>query len=164
MGVRFLLSPGLKISFLAMALGYGLSGDRSLGDWVETVAYVALLQGSVVFHEVGHVLVADRLGLSVRSVTLTVFGGYTHYEGVMPSPASGGLIAFAGPLASATLATVLLGLRVAVGGDGIGTGLEAFATVGVALNVLIAAINLLPLPSLDGGQIVASLWRSLLHR
>jgi Zn-dependent protease len=77
---------------------------------------------------------------------------------------SEGLVAFAGPLASALLATGLLAARLAVGGSGVDDGLAGVLTFGVATNVVIAVINLLPLPMLDGGRIVASLRQAISHR
>lgn len=152
-------SRGLKIVLPLLLLLYGFgSGDRSLGSWIESVACVALLLTSVGVHELGHVVIVRRLGLTVRSVTLTAFGGLTHYEGTLPSPRSEGLVALAGPLASALLATALLVGRLAVGGSDVEGGVASVLTFGVATNVLIAVINLLPFPTLDGGRIVASFW------
>ncbi len=158
-------SRGLKIFLPLLLLAYGFgSSDRSLASWIESAASVGLLVGSVGVHEFGHVIVVRRLGLTVTSVTLTAFGGLTHYEGVPPSPLSEGLVAFAGPLASALLAGCLLVARLAVGGSDGDGGLASVLGFGVAINVLIAVINLLPLPTLDGGRIVASLWQAISQR
>lgn len=131
---------------------------------MESAACVALLVASVGIHELGHVIVVRRLGLSVRSVTLTAFGGLTHYEGSPPSPLSEGFVAFAGPLASAVVATVLLAAWLAVGGDGEASGLSSVLTFGVGTNVVITVVNLLPLPTLDGGRIVAAAWQAATRR
>ena len=110
-------SRGLKILLPLLLLAYGFgSGDQSFANWLESAGCVALLLGSVAIHEFGHVVVVQRLGLTVKSVTLTAFGGLTHYEGAPPSPMSEGLVAFAGPLASALFAAALLAGLLAVGG------------------------------------------------
>ena len=76
------VSRGLKILLPLLLLAYGFgSGDQSFANWLESAGCVALLLGSVAIHEFGHVVVVQRLGLTVKSVTLTAFGGLTHYEG-----------------------------------------------------------------------------------
>jgi Zn-dependent protease len=158
--VRF--SRGLKVLLPLLLLAYGFgSGEQSLSNWVESAGCVALLLGSVAFHEFGHVLIVRRLGLTVNNVTLTAFGGQTEYEGPPRSSLAQGLIAFAGPFASALLAVVLLAARLSIGGNDVDAGLAGVLTFGVGTNVLVTVVNLLPFPTLDGGQIVGSIWRGL---
>jgi Zn-dependent protease len=160
--VRF--SRGLKIVVPLLLVVYGIGGgESSWRSWLESACCVVLLVASVAVHEVGHVIVIRRLGLTVNQVTLTAFGGLTEYEGMPPSPLGGGLIAGAGPLASAVLAAALLIPRLAVGGSDLGS-VPSVLTFGVATNVLITVVNLLPLPTLDGGQLTASVWRAMTHR
>ncbi len=161
--IRF--SRGLKLVLPLLLLVYGFGGgDQSVGNWIESAGCVVVLFGSVVVHEFGHVLIVLRLGLTVNSVTLTAFGGLTEYEGPDRSSLAQGLIAFAGPLSSAALAIVLLAARLSVGGNDGDEGLAGVLTFGVGTNVLIAVVNLLPFPTLDGGQIVRSLWTGVLRR
>lgn len=158
--IRF--SRGLKLLVPLLLLAYGLgSGEQSSGNWLASAGCVVLLLGSVAVHEFGHVLIVRRLGLTVNGVTLTAFGGLTDYEGPQRSPLAQGLIAFAGPCASALLAVVLLAVRLSVGGNDVDGGLASVLTFGVGTNALITVVNLLPFPTLDGGQIVRSLWRGL---
>lgn len=158
--IRF--SRGLKFLLPLLLLAYGFgSGEQSLGSWLESAGCVALLLGSVAVHEFGHVLVVQRLGMTVNNVTLTAFGGLTNYEGSQQGSLAQGLIAFAGPCASALLAVLLLAARLSVGGNDVDGGLASVLTFGVGTNVLITVVNLLPFPTLDGGQIVRSLWRGL---
>jgi Zn-dependent protease len=158
--IRF--SRGLKLLLPLLLLAYGLgSGEQSLGNWVESAGCVVLLFGSVAFHEFGHVLVVQRLGFTVNGVTLTAFGGLTDYEGSQRSPLAQGLIAFAGPCASALLAVALLAARLSLGGSDVDEGFASVLRFGVGTNALITVVNLLPFPTLDGGQIVRSLWTGL---
>jgi len=158
--VRF--SRGLKLLLPLLLLVYGLGGgEQSLINWLESAACVVLLFGSVAVHEFGHVLVVQRLGFTVKSVTLTAFGGLTEYEGPQRSSLAQGLIAFAGPCTSALLAALFLGARLSLGGNDVDGGLATVLTFGVGTNALITAVNLLPFPTLDGGQIVRSLWRGV---
>jgi Zn-dependent protease len=158
------ISRGLKVLAPLLLLVYGFGGgDSSWRDWLESAACVALLVTSVAAHELGHVLVVRHFGLTVKQVTLTALGGLTEYEGVAPSPSADGLIAGAGPVASVLLAAALLAARLAVGGSGLDS-VPSVLTFGVATNVVIAVVNLLPLPTLDGGQLTASLWRAMTDR
>jgi Zn-dependent protease len=155
------ISRGLKVVAPLLLLVYGFGGgDSSWRDWLESACSVALLVASVAVHELGHVVVVRQLGLTVKQVTLTAFGGRTEYEGAPPSPLGDGLIAAAGPLASALLAAALLAARMAIGGADLDS-VPSVLTFGVATNVVITLVNLLPLPTLDGGQLTASLWRAM---
>ncbi len=165
-GVPFAIqfSRGLKIVGPLLLVVYGIGGgESSWRSWLESACCVVLLVASVAVHEAGHVIVIRRLGLTVKRVTLTAFGGLTEYEGIPPYPLGGGLIAGAGPLASAMMAVALLIARLAVGGSDLDS-VPSVLTFGVATNVVIAVVNLLPLPTLDGGQLTASLWRAMTHR
>lgn len=115
------------------------------------VAGVAVM-GCVFVHEASHVLVALRRGLSVRSIRLYMFGGYSVIDGV-PSPRTELLVAGVGPLAS-----ILLGLLILVGPFFLGSESLLGATLwalGIA-SVAIGVFNLLPGFPLDGGRIVRS--------
>lgn len=109
--------------------------------------------GCIFVHEVTHVVTARRRGLSVRSIRLLMFGGYSVIDGV-PSPRTELLVAAAGPVASLLLGLVFLAGSYAVGADSlVGSTLLA---VGFA-SVAIGAFNLLPGFPLDGGRVVRSL-------
>jgi Zn-dependent protease len=158
------ISRGLKVLAPVLLVAYGLGGgDGSWRNWLESASCVALLVGSVAVHEMGHVILARHLGLTVKQVTLTAFGGLTEYEGVTPSPLGDGLIAAAGPLASALLAATLLATRLAIGGSDV-ESVPSVLTFGVFTNVVITLVNLVPLPTLDGGMLTASLWKAMTHR
>ncbi len=108
--------------------------------------------GLVFVHEASHVLVALRRGLSVRSIRLYMFGGYSVIDGV-PSPRTELLVAGAGPFASVMLGAAIMAGPYLLGRDG------AFASTVWALGLASLAIgmfNLLPGFPLDGGRIVRS--------
>jgi len=104
----------------------------------------------VFIHEASHVLVAIRRGLSVRSIRLNMFGGYSVIDGV-PSPTTEFLVAGAGPAAS-----LLMGLVIMSGSYLFGTDTLAGASMwalGLA-NIVLGLANLLPGFPLDGARIV----------
>ena len=111
-------------------------------------------------HELAHSLVARRYGVPVTSITLWALGGVSELGGEPPTARADLRIAAAGPAASLAAGLIFGGLAAAVraaGGPGI-----AIAALGwlAAMNVLLAAFNLLPGAPLDGGRILrAFLWR-----
>jgi Zn-dependent protease len=68
-------------------------------------------------------------------------------------------VAAAGPASNfaMALAWVVLAIAAAPGGLWASTGLSFMARVGVEINLLLMALNLLPIPPLDGGRIAVSL-------
>ena len=104
----------------------------------------------VFIHEASHVLVALWKGLSVRSIRLYMFGGYSVIDGV-PSPTTEFLVAGAGPVAS-----LLLGGMFMAGSHLVGTDMligETLWALGLA-NLALGVANLLPGFPLDGARIV----------
>jgi Zn-dependent protease len=126
---------------------------------------------SVFFHELGHGVVARRLQVPVRQITLWAFGGFTHFERPIETPRHDVLISLAGPLANAILAALswpvsawLVGwLRLAAQGELphplLVRYLGAVAVALLAINLVLAVTNILPIYPLDGGRIL----RAVLH-
>lgn len=109
--------------------------------------------GCVFLHEASHVVVARRRGLTVRSIRLYMFGGYSVIDGV-PSARTEFLVSIAGPVVSVSLGLLLLSGPLLLGGDTpVGAAMWA---LGLA-NVTIGVFNLLPGFPLDGGRIVRSM-------
>jgi Zn-dependent protease len=130
-----------------------LSPEASL----ESIGILAVLGGlgvvgCVFVHEASHVLVALKRGLSVRSIRLYMFGGYSVIDGA-PTPRTEFLVAGVGPLASLLLGLAFLAGPYFLGADSlIGSTSWALGLASVAIGVF----NLLPGFPLDGGRIVRS--------
>lgn len=116
--------------------------------------------GSLVLHELGHSLVARRMGRPARQIQLLIFGGVAD-PGHAPDRPDGDLrIALAGPLLSLMLAGLAAGIwRVAAA-----RGSHGLAMTGQWLsliNLSLGLVNLLPGLPLDGGSVLRSLlWRA----
>lgn len=116
--------------------------------------------GSLVLHELGHSLVARRIGRPAQQIQLLPFGGVPD-PGHVPGRPDGDLrIALAGPLVSLMLAGLAAGIwRVAAA-----RGSHGLAMTGqwlCLINLSVALVNLLPGLPLDGGSVLRSLlWRA----
>ncbi|MGO1054690.1 site-2 protease family protein [Crossiella sp. CA198] len=117
-------------------------------------AFAVLLAASVLLHELGHVVVALRLGLPVRRVRLQLLGGAAELMRTPTRPGQEGWVAAAGPAVSVGLAALAgLGLLLVPGG---GVLWLLIAQLAVA-NAAVAVINLLPGLPLDGGRVLRAL-------
>jgi Zn-dependent protease len=140
--------------------------------YTTTVVSVLLLFASLIVHELGHALVARRLGIGVKRIDLFLFGGLTQMSRDAQSPGEDFKIAVAGPLATLGVILVCLGIDVAL----VGTHrlyhavlLESDITITpvllclswlVPMNILLLIFNIVPAFPLDGGRIARSVvWR-----
>ncbi len=132
------LSFLLLLAFVFFAFG-GLAG----------VVLVCLAFGSVLLHELGHAVVARRLGVQVSGIELSFFGGAAKMV-QLPKTANHELaIAAAGPAVSLALGGAALALASL-------THVGLFAWLGWT-NLVIAGFNLIPALPMDGGRILRAL-------
>jgi Zn-dependent protease/predicted transcriptional regulator len=128
---------------------------------------------SVLLHELGHAVVARRLGITVRGIRLFVFGGIAELGSEPRKPSHEILIALAGPAVTLGLVVLFelgLGLLLAGGvarwelSDGIFGKVEGETRLvtGAAgllfylgfINAVLLMFNLLPAFPLDGGRVL----------
>lgn len=145
--ITVLVAPRFELQVLGVEGGaaYAVAG-----------AYVVLLYLSVVAHELSHSLVARRLGLSVRRITLHLLGGQSELD-EPPTPGKQALVAAAGPGISLVIGAASLGVHQVLDDHSVVWALTFALGVG---NLLLGVFNLLPGLPLDGGQILRALvWR-----
>lgn len=112
--------------------------------------------GSILFHEVGHALMARSFGVRCRMIVLHLFGGAAFIEDNFPTPKSEFLIALAGPVASFVLC---LGLFLSAAF--LPAELAPLLVMLSVANFMLGAFNLVPAFPLDGGRILRSaLWKA----
>jgi Zn-dependent protease/CBS domain-containing protein len=144
-----------------LATGYfprALPDLPAAAHWANGLLAAFLLFVSVLLHELSHSFVAMAHGLSVRGITLHVFGGVSHLEDEAPSPRAEFLIAVVGPLTSFAIAAVLWVIRAA--GVVQPGWARAVVTYLVLVNVAVGIFNLVPGFPLDGGRLLrAALWK-----
>jgi Zn-dependent protease len=156
-----------------------LSGSfRETLDSSDTVAYLTavasalLFFGSLILHELGHALVARRLGIGISGIDLWFFGGLAKMDRDADSPGTEFKIAIAGPLVTLGVVLACVAGGVALGGaDAFESAavLERAARVSPALlltswlatiNTALFLFNLIPAFPLDGGRITRAIaWR-----
>ncbi|HEY7967961.1 MAG TPA: site-2 protease family protein [Solirubrobacteraceae bacterium] len=131
-----------------------------------------LFFGTVVGHELGHALVARRLGLVIEGIDLWALGGFTRTRGETETPEAEFALAAAGPLVNVIVVVICVGAGAAAG------GLDHFVNVAVLasgvhtsaplallgwlalINAVLLAFNLVPAFPLDGGRIARAVaWR-----
>ncbi len=126
--------------------------------WITSTIAALLLFVSVLLHELAHSVVARARGLSVKNITLFIFGGVSNIEQEPKSPGVEFQVAVVGPLVSILLGglafLLLLPLR--------GSNNPVAATLGylAITNVVLGVFNLVPGFPLDGGRVLRSIvWR-----
>lgn len=130
--------------------------------WVYWVmAFVAALAffACILLHEMGHAVVARSQRMTVRGVTLFLFGGVAEIGDEPPSPRVEFLMALAGPAVTVVLASLLA--AAAWQGYQLGWPPHIILFLGylAAINVVVLTFNLLPAFPLDGGRVLRSiLW------
>ncbi len=107
------------------------------------IAYYAIILTSLLWHEAGHLLVAMLCGVKIKSCVISPYGGEIEFENPAAVQTSSLLwIALGGPIAT------ILGIGLAFFMP------ELIATRLINVQLVLLAINLLPIIPLDGGRIV----------
>ncbi len=141
LGSLFGFPIDLNVSFLILLGVVFLAFGGMTG-----VVIVALAFGSVLLHELGHALVARRLGVRVTGIELGFLGGAAKMVDMPRTPRHEIEIAAAGPAVSLVLAGAGLGLGAAL-------NVPLLATIGW-INLVLAGFNLIPALPMDGGRIL----------
>jgi Zn-dependent protease len=161
--VRVHATFGFAVAYFALGFSehYGLAG-AAFGALFICVLFVCLT-----LHELGHSLVAQRLGVGVSEILLLPIGGVARLTSEPRKPAHELLIALAGPLVNALIAGALFAVLVRCWP---GTAFDLRDTeqalepsaLGLVRglffgNVMLAAFNMLPALPMDGGRVLRAL-------
>ena len=135
----------------------GLSGAAY---FMAALATALLFLGSIIAHELGHSIVAQRNDIGVRGITLFALGGVAALEREPDDPGAAARIALAGPAVSVAIGVVALVVSNLMSSLGFGDlTTAAFFWLGL-INLALAVFNMIPALPLDGGRVLqAVLWK-----
>jgi Zn-dependent protease/CBS domain-containing protein len=160
-GIRIGIHDSWLFAFLLIAWSLSASfypntvpGQGIATYWVIGVISTLLLFASVLAHELAHSLVARRLGLSVDSITLFIFGGVSNLTTEPSTAQNEFLVSVVGPISSLVLAAIFWLLGQAIPAR---TPAGAIAGYLAFVNLLLGGFNLVPGFPLDGGRVLRSL-------
>jgi Zn-dependent protease len=164
-GITLKLNPSWFIIFILVT--WALAGSyfpTTYPAWTLTEKIAAgvitslLFFASVLVHELMHSVVAMREGITVKSITLFIFGGVSEIAGEPKKASDEFLMALAGPLTSLVLGGVLIGVWVGLKNtSGAAQYVEAIAYWLGIINLSLGAFNLIPGFPLDGGRVLRSI-------
>lgn len=126
------------------------------GKYAVGFGFAVLLYLSILLHELSHAVMAQRVGLRVRSISLEFLGGSTEIEGESKTAGQEFKIAVVGPLTSIGVGLAALALLTLDP-----EGLTRLAVEGLAgANLVVGVLNLVPGLPLDGGRVLrAAVWQ-----
>ena len=174
-GRLFGIDVNLHWTFFLLLAFFAFLGYRGAGNLVGalvTTALMVMLFLSVLLHEYGHSLVAQRLGIEIRDITLLPIGGVSNMRTPPEKPSEEVKITLAGPLVNVVLAPIFYGVGLALGANpleitspigGFASSGQFFVYLGV-VNAALAVFNLIPAFPMDGGRILRGLLATRLGR
>jgi len=145
----------IHFTFMLFLAWIGLAGGSN-GGYTWTLFILAIFF-CVVLHELGHALVAKRLGVNTRDITLYPIGGVAMLDS-RPQPRQELWIALAGPAVNVVLA-VLITIAILIRYGGIppmGKNLQnmSFLEALLIANLTLAIFNMIPAFPMDGGRVL----------
>jgi Zn-dependent protease len=151
----------------------GESGSSSTPFLLGVLTAVGFF-GSILLHELGHAVVAERNGIGITGIQLWVFGGMARMDREAETPGAEFKVAIAGPLVTLVLFVLLAGGGILAAGTGAFedaalldpnaqvSGLLAMVAWLAVINLLLLVFNLLPAFPMDGGRVARAIawWRT----
>ncbi len=161
-GIPFFINPSwfLVLGLVTWTYGSSLAEFPQLTGimpWLLGLVAALLLFSSVLAHELGHSFAAISQGISVKSITLFIFGGLATLEKESETPLQSFLVAIAGPLVSILLCGVFAFVAVTAP---LSEPLQAIIGLLAYINFILAVFNMIPGLPLDGGNVLkAIIWK-----
>jgi Zn-dependent protease len=158
------------IYYLSSSFHNELGGSQSTAYAVAVGSALAFF-GSLILHELGHALIARRLGYEIDGIDLWFFGGLSRMREETRTPGDEFKIAIAGPLVTLAVAVLCVAIGIAAssgsrfldaallrGNTTPSPGLALLGWLGF-INAVLLVFNLIPAFPLDGGRIArAAVW------
>lgn len=148
----------VHIVFVALIAWFSIYAVVQTGSFTNGAIFLfqlLVLFGFVLLHELGHSVVAQKMGIRVIDITLWPLGGLARLEGYTENPKSELRIALAGPAVNLVFALALFPFRnMAAGTDSM---LPALIEWVFRINLCLGLFNLVPAFPMDGGRILRAL-------
>jgi Zn-dependent protease/predicted transcriptional regulator len=166
----FGIQIGLHYSWLLIAvlIAFSLAGQFAATNprwgasliWALAIITAVLFFATIVIHELSHAAVAKARGLPVRSITLFALGGVAQIEKEASDAKTEFWMGIAGPITSAVIGAVCLGVAFFMGWSPVGNQQSPLAAMlgwlG-AINLMLAVFNMIPGFPLDGGRVLRAI-------
>ncbi|HLK80499.1 MAG TPA: site-2 protease family protein [Xanthobacteraceae bacterium] len=154
----------IHVTFLLLLVFFFLQGWAAAGsvsDGVNSVVFVVLVFACVLAHEFGHIFTARAFGVETPDVTLLPIGGVARLARIPEKPREEFLIAIAGPLVNVAIGIVLIAVTAAHLSVAHLAAMESPKVSMIdrlaALNLFLAAFNMIPAFPMDGGRVLRAL-------
>jgi len=150
----------IHATFLLLLVWFAASGwmeNQRIADAAASVALVVGVFGCVVLHELGHAAAARRYGVGTVDITLLPIGGVARLQGAPPTPRAEIVIALAGPAVNVAIAAALWAFTPADLGALRDADDPSLWAELLAINLTLAAFNLIPAFPMDGGRVLRAL-------
>jgi Zn-dependent protease/predicted transcriptional regulator len=158
-GRVFGITLRLHVTFLIFLAFIGYSGFTDDGwsgaGWA--VAMFSSVFACIVLHELGHSVVAQQLGVQVKSITLLPIGGIAALRNIPENPWHEIAITLAGPMVNAAIAAVLLpftGLPSHLLFLSMPHNLPGLSLALAQANITLFLFNFIPAFPMDGGRLL----------
>src|SRR6266702_8579500 len=130
--------------------------------WGVSILTALLFFATIIIHELSHAAIAKARGLPVRSITLFALGGVAQIEKEASDAKTEFWMGIAGPITSAVIGIICLGIAAGIGWTPSGSHQSPLAAMlgwlGV-INIALAVFNMIPGFPLDGGRVLrAVIW------
>ena len=170
LGRIFGIQIGLHYSWLLIALlvVLSLAGQFQATNpqwgatviWAISILTTILFFAAIVLHELSHAAIARLRGLPVKSITLFALGGVAQIEKEASDPKTEFWMGIAGPITSALIGALCLGLAAILGWDPAAghqsPQLAMLVWLGI-INISLAVFNMIPGFPLDGGRVLRAI-------
>jgi len=151
----------LVVALVVWSLADGVFPDTNPGLADGTYLAMAIVAtllffASILLHELGHAVQAQREGIAIGGITLWVFGGVASLKQEAPSAGAELRVALAGPAVSLVLGAACLLAALAMPLPAAADGVLFWLG---QINLYLLVFNLIPALPLDGGRVLrAILW------
>ena len=161
-GRVFGITLRLHVTFLLLLAFIGYAGflEQGVHGAVWALSLFCSIFACIALHELGHSVIAQLLGVEVKSITLLPIGGVAALKSIPENPWHEIAITLAGPMVNAAIALVLLpliGLPSHLFFVSMPQNLNGLLDSLLKANIVLFVFNFIPAFPMDGGRLLRAL-------